>query len=369
MLSQEEATKKLENKILFRSNKKYCVVTGNATTAIYLTIKSLNLNKPKVLIPNSVCHNVHLAVILAGAIPCFIDINKKNFGIDTLKLDKVGKPNIVLATHSYGNPCDIFKVQKFCRKNNILLIEDCALVSGARKNKKYFGDYGNFSIFSFGKDKIMDLGFGGAVVTNNFHIYQKIKLMLRKLKFVSSKKIEAINKMNSYYKEIYNNYFLNNNYSKIYPIYNRKIISRSRNYLYKLSNSQILQVNKRYYMIDRLIEKKINQHTKILKIFKKYNFNSVKVFKINKHSVPWKFNLLVKKNRNYLFKKLLESKLPVSSWYAPNNLFVSKNLNFKYLKNSIEISNNILNLPLDQNYSFYKKIFLIIKDFEKKKIL
>ena len=108
--------------------------------------------------------------------------------------------------------------------------------------------------------------------------------------------------MNSYYKEIYNNYFLNNNYNKIYPIYNRKIISKSRNYLYKLSNSQILQINKRYYMIDRLIEKKINQHTKILNIFKTYNFNSVKAFKINKYSVPWKFNLLVKKNRNYLFK-------------------------------------------------------------------
>tara|TARA_Y100001970_G_scaffold294294_1_gene449938 strand:+ start:6972 stop:8081 length:1110 start_codon:yes stop_codon:yes gene_type:complete len=360
----EKVLKKLEEKILLRSNKKYCVVTGNATTGIYLAIKSLNLKKPKILMPNSVCHNVHLAILLSGGVPIFIDINRKNLGIDFLKLSKLKKPDVIISPHSYGNPCHINKIKKFCSDNRIVLIEDCALVSGAKIKKNFFGDFGDFSVFSFGKDKVMDLDFGGAVLTNDYKTYSQIKLSVLKLKNLSKNQSDAIYKINKDFKYIYNKYFIENQSKQISNKYKEKIIKKSKNLLFKLNANQVKTIYKKFNTIDELITKKINKYNKISEIYKKYNFKKIKHLKNTKFSIPWKFNLIIMKKRNIIFKELLENNFSISSWYAPNNLFISKNIKYKNFKNSYFISDHILNIPLNKNYQYYIKIFSKLKKFE-----
>ncbi|MDB0003611.1 DegT/DnrJ/EryC1/StrS family aminotransferase, partial [Alphaproteobacteria bacterium] len=204
----DKAIFNLEKKILSKSNKKYCLLTGNGTTGIYLAIKCLGLLKPRVLMPNSVCHNVHLAILLAGGIPVFIDIDKNNLGIEIDDLKNYKNINIIIAPHSYGNPCNIFKIKKYCNSNKIILIEDCAMVSNAKLKNKYYGNFGDFSIQSFGKDKILDLEYGGAVLNNNFELHKKMKSIISKINKINKKQLQEIKKINKNFKYIYNSFFL-----------------------------------------------------------------------------------------------------------------------------------------------------------------
>jgi len=55
----------LSKKLSKFHKKKYCIIAGNATTSIYLILKSLSLKNKVVAMPNSVCQNVHLAITLA----------------------------------------------------------------------------------------------------------------------------------------------------------------------------------------------------------------------------------------------------------------------------------------------------------------
>ena len=64
-------------------SRKYCLLTGNGTTSLYLCLKSLNLPKQsKVMIPNSVCPHVPLSIYLAGLKPLFVDIDKRNLSLN-----------------------------------------------------------------------------------------------------------------------------------------------------------------------------------------------------------------------------------------------------------------------------------------------
>ncbi len=105
-------------------NSKYCLLTGNATTALYLTIKSLKLKKnSKILLPNSACQHVPIAITLAGHKPSFIDVDPKNFGLNLslIKKNYNKKIKAVIAIHAYGMQCDIKKISMFCKKKKNLL--------------------------------------------------------------------------------------------------------------------------------------------------------------------------------------------------------------------------------------------------------
>ena len=110
--SAERALKKL-------CKRKYILFTGNATTSLFLSIKSLNLkNKSKIIIPNNSCPHVPLSVYLAGHVPLFVDIDEQNFGLNIKSLKSNFSSNVkaIIAVHAYGNRCKINKISEFCKK-------------------------------------------------------------------------------------------------------------------------------------------------------------------------------------------------------------------------------------------------------------
>ncbi len=74
-----------------------------------------------------------------------------------------------------GYPCNINKVLKICKKNKIKLIEDCAHALGTMYKKKHVGTFGVSGCFSFYPTKQITTGEGGALITNDKKIFQRVK--------------------------------------------------------------------------------------------------------------------------------------------------------------------------------------------------
>ena len=68
------------------------------------------------------------------------------------------------------------KLKKITKKNNLLLLEDCALSLGAKYKKIHTGLWGDAGVFSFYPTKQITSGEGGMIITNNKKIYEKIKI-------------------------------------------------------------------------------------------------------------------------------------------------------------------------------------------------
>ena len=74
-----------------------------------------------------------------------------------------------------GYPCEIIKIRNFCRKKNLILLEDCAHALGTYENKTHVGNFGKSGSFSFYPTKQITTGEGGMLVTNDLKFYKKIK--------------------------------------------------------------------------------------------------------------------------------------------------------------------------------------------------
>ena len=101
-----------EKKLSKFYSRKYCLLTGNATTSLFLCLKSLNLPKnSKVMISNSACPHVPLSIYLAGLKPLFVDIDKKDLSLNIKNIRKFYNNNkrvkAIIAIHAYGIPCQI----------------------------------------------------------------------------------------------------------------------------------------------------------------------------------------------------------------------------------------------------------------------
>ena len=159
--------------------KKYggeTVLLFKGREAITLALQTLNLPKnSQVAINGFTCYAVYKAIEESGLKPVLIDIPMDDLNFtrsDLVKhIEKNGNIRAVLVQNTLGFPCDIENISKICKENNIFLIEDLAhSVGSIYNNGKEAGRVGDFTMFSFSQDKIIDGISGGAMIdriTNN----------------------------------------------------------------------------------------------------------------------------------------------------------------------------------------------------------
>lgn len=155
---------------------KYALGTSYGRTALYLGLKAIGAASGEVLVPAFTCTVVRQAIVLAGAIPRFVDVDFETFNLDMddLRRKVSARTKAIILTHYFGSVAqNIEEVILFARENNITLIEDCAHSLGAEYNGGKIGTFGDFSIFSLTKNMI-NFG-GGFFVTNNDNLYEKAR--------------------------------------------------------------------------------------------------------------------------------------------------------------------------------------------------
>jgi len=155
---------------------KYAIATSSCTGAMHIALMSLDLKKgDEVIVPDITWVSTANAVLLAGGIPVFADINLKTWKIDPNSIKKLINKNTraIMPVHLYGNPCDMDIVMEIAKENNLFVIEDAAPSIGAEINGKKTGSFGHFSAFSFQGAKLAVTGEGGMLCTNDDELYKK----------------------------------------------------------------------------------------------------------------------------------------------------------------------------------------------------
>jgi dTDP-4-amino-4,6-dideoxygalactose transaminase len=167
----------LEKKLKAYLGVKHLFFTGNGTIAIQIAIKALDLKGEIITTPFSYVATTN-SILWEGCTPVFADIKDTDFNIDPDKIESLINENTsaILATHVYGNPCDVLAIESIAKKNNLKVIYDGAHAFGSKLNNKQVLSFGDIATCSFHATKLFHTIEGGCIITGDDELAEKIML-------------------------------------------------------------------------------------------------------------------------------------------------------------------------------------------------
>lgn len=167
----------LEKKLKDYLGVKHLFYTNNGTIALQIAIKVLDLKGEVITTPFSYVATTN-SILWEGCTPVFADINETDFNIDPEKIIPLINKNTsaIMATHVYGNPCDINAIEKIAKAYSLKIIYDGAHAFGTTIHNKSVLSFGDISTCSFHATKLFHTIEGGAVITNDDELAEKIML-------------------------------------------------------------------------------------------------------------------------------------------------------------------------------------------------
>lgn len=156
----------------------HCIGCGNGLDALMLILKASNISEgDEVIVPANTFIATALAVSYVGAKPVLVDCNSfYNINANLIEKKITEKTKAIIAVHLYGQPAEMNLINEIAKKHNLIVIEDAAQAHGATYKGKKVGTLGDATAFSFYPGKNLGaLGDGGAVVTNNKEIAEKVR--------------------------------------------------------------------------------------------------------------------------------------------------------------------------------------------------
>ncbi len=177
MLTNGEQVKEFEKSCSKYLGVSHTVAVSSGTAALMLSAKCLGL-EGEVIVPSFTFTSSAHAMVWNNLKPVFADIDPHTFNIDPKSIEKkiTKKTSAIVATHVFGNPCDISAIQKIAKKYNIKVVYDAAHAFGATYHNTSVAAYGDTSIFSFTPTKVLSTAEGGLVVAKNKKIAHLVSL-------------------------------------------------------------------------------------------------------------------------------------------------------------------------------------------------
>ena len=184
-LTKGKKTLEFENKIRSYVKCKYSLAVINASSALLLACKALELKKNDFVWTTTITYIASInAALHCGAKIDLIDINLNDYNIclDGLRKKLINAkknkklPKAIVVVHLGGYPCNLKKLKKLSKIYKFKIIEDASHAFGAKYKNNFVGDcnYSDICIFSFHPVKVITTAEGGAITTNNEKIYKKI---------------------------------------------------------------------------------------------------------------------------------------------------------------------------------------------------
>jgi perosamine synthetase len=173
----DSCSKAFSNELKSAINKQELTLLPNCTTAISIALMLSKIEKGSVvLVPNLTHPSVIYAIISLGFNIAVYDFKVGSYDIDPESIIMPKNTRVMIICYLQGYPINITEVRRFCVKNKLILIEDVAQGLGVQMEGKNAGSFGNYSCFSFGSNKILRLGEGGAIShkTSEVNMIKKI---------------------------------------------------------------------------------------------------------------------------------------------------------------------------------------------------
>ena len=317
----------------------YCLTLNSGTSALHATFLAYGFgSNDEVIVPSFSFISTANSVSFVGSTPVFGDIEENTFGLDpTLLPQLISQKTKAIVPMDYGGiSCKINEIKEVTQNNNLLLIEDSAEALGASVNGKKVGSIADSSIFSFCGNKVLTTGEGGAIVTNDKTIYEKIKLIR------SHGRMDKVR------------YFENTEQSKYLELgYNWRMSSITA----ALGISQISKLDKIIKMRQdnaKYISKSLSKFSEI--ITPSSDKGSEHIYQM------YTIRLSSKEIRDKLHDFLTEKSIFSKIYFSPIHLTDFYRNKFGMKENSLPftemISEQILTLPLYPNMTSEEKIYL-----------
>ena len=149
---------------------KRCLAVVNGTNALITSLVQLNIGGgDEVIVTPYTFIACIQAVLMAGAMPVFVDIDPETFQINPDKIEAkiTSRTRAIMPVHILGLPSDMERIMEIAKKHNLLVVEDACQAWLAEVNNKKVGSFGNAGCFSFQNSKNIPIGEGGAIVSDD----------------------------------------------------------------------------------------------------------------------------------------------------------------------------------------------------------
>lgn len=157
---------------------RHCVAMCNATISLEIAIRALGLTG-EVIVPSftfvATAHSLQWQEIT----PVFCDIDPRTHNIDPAQVEKMITPRTsgIIGVHTWGRACDIEALESIARRRKLQLMFDAAHAFGCSYKGDSIGGFGRCEVFSFHATKFFNTFEGGAVLTNDDVLAEKMRLM------------------------------------------------------------------------------------------------------------------------------------------------------------------------------------------------
>ncbi len=349
---------KFEKEICKNVNSNYGVAVNSATSALHIACKSLGLSYNDILWTSS---NTFLSSancgLYCGAKIDLVDIDLKTQNISLIELEKkliIAKrkkllPKILIPVAFAGQSCEMKEIFKLSKKFKFKIIEDASHALGARYLNDPVGSckYSDITVFSFHPVKMITTGEGGMAMTNNFHLYKK----MRDFRSHGIDQIKRENKKN-----------------KVRPW---MFYQTSLGYNYRMTDIQASLGTSQLKKLKKFVQKR----NKISKIYNEELTNlPLHLPSVNNHKTS-SFHLYViqvkpnkkKITRDILYKKLLAKGIITNVHYIPiyiHPFYKKLGLKKKNFPNNNKYFDRGLSLPIYPSLKI-NQLYKIIKEIKK----
>lgn len=168
----------LEQKLRELMGVKHCIVMANATIALEIAARALDL-RGEVILPSFTFVATAHALQWQEITPVFCDIDPRTHTIDPSKIENLITPRTtgIVGVHVWGRACDIEALGVIAQRHNLKLMFDAAHAFACTHHGQMIGGFGDAEVFSFHATKFFNTFEGGAITTNNDELAQRIRNM------------------------------------------------------------------------------------------------------------------------------------------------------------------------------------------------
>lgn len=177
------ACREFETRLAAYLGVKYALFVNSATTALDLAFMVKGFPEgSEVIVPNFTYTSTALGPLLNNLKVVLADVRPDNGNIDVSKLESyITEKTVAICPIDYaGNPAEMDEINAIARKYNLYVVQDTAQSIGSKYKGKYTGNHADVGTFSFHGTKNMSTGEGGAFVTNDEEIADRVKIMREK---------------------------------------------------------------------------------------------------------------------------------------------------------------------------------------------
>jgi perosamine synthetase len=161
-------------------NVKHVIAVNSGTSALHASLLSIGIKQgDEVILPSFTFVATANSVMAAGATPIFADINKQDYTIDVVDIEKkINKSTkAIIPVHLYGHPSNMNEINSIAREHSLYVIEDACQSLGSTYFQKQTGTLSDIGCFSFYASKVITTGEGGAIATNNDDFAENLKMI------------------------------------------------------------------------------------------------------------------------------------------------------------------------------------------------